>query len=127
VTNSTDFGLLGLPIIIAVFATILVYGASTLIFVTIASVVVASAMVVVVNALGGLQISILGTGYTLPDPNDWGLRFMFIIAFLPIFYTSNVVAGLDLMLSFPYGLGIILTGVLSTMFVFGLFSITSGS
>jgi hypothetical protein len=126
-TNSQDLALLGLPIMVAIFCTILVYGSTTLIFITVASLVVAGAVVIVVNAIGGLEISILGTGYTLPDPGDWGLRFMFIIAFLPIFYASNVATGLNLILGFPYGIGVLLIGVLSTMFVLGLFSITSGS
>lgn len=120
--NSSDYGLLGLPIVCAVFAVLLqANGGLVLIFATITSLAIAIVATAAIDTLGGVQI--FGSGV---DIGDFSVKLTFVTTFLTVFYTSNLIGGLNLIASLPWGLGLIIFGSLTTMYVFGMFGLTSG-
>jgi hypothetical protein len=126
VANS-GMGLISVPIGVSIFASLLTTGPTLLIFVSVAAFVVAAAVVAVASLLSGLSFSIFASGVTLPDIKGWALKFTFIVTFLTTFYVTNVVTSLGIVLNIPYGVGIVLMGIFSSMFVFGIFSLVSAS
>lgn len=121
----TGMSLIGFPIAASVFSTLLSVGAVTVVFITIAAFIISGAVVGIMALTSGASFSIFGSGVTLPDQKDWSLKFVFTLTFLSSFYASNVIGGLGLILAMPLGIGIVLTGIFSTMFVFGLFGAVS--
>jgi hypothetical protein len=121
----TGMGLIGFPIAASVFSTLLSLGAVNLVFITMAAFIVSAAVTGFVALTSGVSFYVFGSGFTLPDQKDWSLKFIFTLTFLSSFYASNVIGGLSLILSMPLGIGLVLTGIFSTMFVFGLFGAVS--
>ena len=119
--SSNDMGLIGLPLALAIFAVLYNNGIVTSIFATITSLVVAIAATATISIVGGFQI--FGSGV---DVKDFSIKLTFVTTFLTVFFASNIVAGINLFLSIPWGFGLILIGVLTTMYVMGMFGITSG-
>jgi hypothetical protein len=121
----TGMGLIGFPIAASVFSTLLSLGAVNVVFITIAAFAISAAVTGLLALTSGVSFQVFGTGVTLPDQKDWSLKFIFTLSFLSSFYASNVIGGLSLILSMPLGIGLVLTGIFSTMFVFGLFGAVS--
>ncbi len=121
--NSDALGLIALPIAMAVFLTLLneSLGPTLLIFTSVASFIIAVSVSAITSVVGAVEI--FGSGV---DMKDWSLNFVFVTTYLAAFYGTNVVAGLGLILSVPFGIGIVVLGVLSSMFVFGMVQYISG-
>jgi hypothetical protein len=118
--SSTNMGLIGLPLVCAVFAVLLNNNAFGLVFATIGSLAAAVATTAAISVAGGIQI--FGSGV---DIKDFSIKLTFVTTFLTVFYASNIILGLNLIISIPMGFGLIITGVLTTMYVFGMFGIAS--
>ena len=109
--------LIGIPLGISILAVLIQENAALLlIFTTVAAFGIAIAATAITSALGSVQI--FGSGV---DLKDWSLNFIFTTTFLTGFYLSNIVAGLNIILTMPLGFGILIFGVLSTMYVLGMF------
>jgi hypothetical protein len=119
--SSSDMGLVLVPLSMAVFAVLFNSGIVASIFATIGSLAAAIAATAAIQAVGGIQI--LGSG---GDIKDFSIKLTFVTTFLTVFYGSNVILGLNLFLSVPWGFGIIMLGVFTTMYVMGMFGITAG-
>ena len=119
-TDTVDWGLIGLPLAAAIFAVIINNDPTIVIFAAIGSLAVAIAATAVVQAVGGIKI--LGSGI---DIKDWTLKMTFVTTFLTVFYTSNLLIGLNTIMSIPLGIGAIIFGVFTTMYVFGMFGMAS--
>jgi hypothetical protein len=119
--------LIGMPIAASVLASLFIYGPSLLVFVSVASLTLGSAAVAIASLLSGVQFQIFATGVTLPDIKGWALKFIFILTFLGTFYTTNMAGSLNLFLAIPQSMGLVLVGVFTSMFVFGMFGLTTTS
>lgn len=125
--NEALLFLIGLPLAISMFASMLNGGVVSTIFITVAALVVAIAAAIAAQALGsGASGSILGTGIELPDIKDFSLKLIFSSTFLGALYLGNVIGGITLILSVPLGIGLIIFGVLTTLYTLGLYSILAG-
>lgn len=118
--NKSDMTLIGVPIAAAVFATLLQSGAVLTIFAAIGSLAAAVLAASVIGSVG--NISILGSGVNI---DGWTIKMTFVTVFLTVFYASNVIGGLNLIISMPIGIGIIIFGALTTMYVLGMFGISA--
>lgn len=124
--GSLDSGvLLGLPIIAATFLTLLLNGVSNLVFISIGAIALAAVAAGLSQILSGASFQIFGTGVTFPEMTGWFLRFLFTTTFLTTYYTANILTGINLILEMPFYLGVLIVGVLSSMFVWGLFTYSS--
>lgn len=123
-----DIGILiGLPVAAATFATLLTsMGPTLILFIGIGAIAVAFVAAGIAQLLSGASFSILGTGLTLPQVTGWSLRFLFTTTFLTAYYAANLISGLNVLGGMPYYFGVLIVGVLSTMFIFGVFSMSSG-
>jgi hypothetical protein len=120
--NSSDMGLISLPLALAIFAALLNDGTALSVFASIGALAAAVAVTAVLATVGGIQI--FGSGVEI---KDFSLKLTFVTTFLTVFYTSNILIGLNLILAVPLGLGLIIFGLLTTLFVLGMFGMVSGS
>jgi hypothetical protein len=113
--SSNDAAFIVTPIAIAIFAVLYNNGLLTSIFVTVGSLALAISL--------GLASSVVVVDTGL---NAFGSRLTFITTFTTGVFIGNILSGLDLYLSIPWGFGIIMVGVFSTMFALGIFGLVSG-
>jgi len=116
--------LIGLPVGLSMFLVMLTSDGTGLLLLgitTIATVVITAAVTGIVGSFDG--ISFLGFGV---DFSDWGKRFLAIFTFVSVYFLSNMLAGLNLILSIPSYLGVAAFLVLSVCLVFGLYDWAAG-